>query len=110
MFQSYNDGECPQCALARRTMAMQLNRDDQWECPACHLQMLGARGQVIILRERGTGRFNQPVVSATDHLVGAFMTRESAEEPWGSGGYFRDAADLPPVLEQEVFSPDDSES
>jgi rubredoxin len=60
MFQSYNDGECPQCALDHRRVEMRLNQDDHWECPECRLQMVGSGGQVMLLRERGGGDFKQP--------------------------------------------------
>ncbi|NEX22385.1 hypothetical protein G3480_19085 [Thiorhodococcus mannitoliphagus] len=110
MFDSYNDGECPQCKLAPGpAVAMELNREDHWECPVCHLQMLGSGGQVLILRERGSGNFKEPRVLAPHSIVGAFMCRQSTEDPWGSGGYFRSAEDLRTFLEQEVDAPDSTE-
>lgn len=100
MFESYTDGACPQCALERQPVAMRLNRDDHWECPQCLLQMAGSSAQVMILRTRGVGDFKQPVVSATDHLSGTFMTRQSHDDPWASGGPFRNADDLRAFLAQ----------
>ena len=105
MFQSYNDGECPQCALDHRRVEMRLNQDDHWECPECRLQMVGSGSQVMLLRERGVGDFKQPEVSATDSVVGAFMTRQSAEDPWTSDGGFHREADLKAFFD-EIVDPD----
>jgi hypothetical protein len=45
------------------------------------------------------------MVSATDYVVGAFMTRQSADDPWTSDGGFRREADLRAFFD-EIVDPD----
>ncbi len=94
MFDNYSDGYCPQCALVDQQIDMLLNRGDYWECPVCHLQAAGSEGTFMILRERGSGDFRPDRVSATEHILGAFVTKESAEHPLQPGGWFQDEAEL----------------
>ncbi len=102
MFDHYSDGYCPQCALQRQQQDMRLNRDDYWECPVCHLQAAGSKASFMILRERGTGDFREPSVSATEHVSGAFVTKQSADDPRESDGWFKDEAELRQFIEHEV--------
>lgn len=102
MFDVYSDGFCPQCLLANKQVAMNLNRMGFWECPVCRLQAAGGGGAVMVLRERGEGFFRDNRVSATDHLVGAFLLKQSATDPMASGGYFSGEADFRSFIEKEV--------
>lgn len=104
MFDHYSDGECPQCALNHQEIAMRLNRDDYWECPVCHLQAAGSGPSFMILRDRGTGDFKGVQVLATESVIGSFMTRQSADDPWTSDGWFKDAAEFRDFIENEVQS------
>lgn len=94
MFDHYSDGYCPQCDLQRQQIDMQLNRDDYWECPICHVQARGSKASVMILRERGTGDFKTPPVSATEYIIGAFVTKQSADDPFESDGWFKNEAEF----------------
>ena len=101
MFDHYNDGYCPQCALNNKQVEMRLNREDYWECPVCNLQAAGSKSKFMILRERGAGEFKSDLVLATEYVIGAFVTKQSAEDPWQSGGAFRDEADFRDFIENE---------
>ncbi len=103
MFDHYSDGDCPQCALKNQEIAMRLNRDDYWECPVCHLQAAGSKASFMILRERGTGDFREPSVSATEYVIGAFVTKQSADDPWESDGWFKDEAEFRDFIENEAL-------
>ena len=49
-------GYCPQCYSAKEQVLLQLNNDDFWECPNCHLQILGmAPVFSVTLPWRGNG-------------------------------------------------------
>jgi rubredoxin len=102
MFDNYSDGYCPQCALDDKQVEMSLNRGDYWECPECHLQAAGGSASFMILRKRGEGKFQEPRVGATAHISGAFLTRQSADEPFDSDGWFEDEAELRDFLEKQV--------
>ena len=79
-----------------------MNQGDYWECPACHLQAAGSASSFMILRGRGTGNFKENSVSATEHISGAFVTRQSADDPLDSDGWFEDESELRDFLEKEV--------
>lgn len=104
MFDHYSDGDCPQCALKDQEIVMQLNREDYWECPVCNLQAAGSGPGFMILRERGTGDFKGDLVLATEYIIGSFVTRQSADDPWASDGWFQDEAAFRDFIENEVQS------
>lgn len=103
MFDNYSDGYCPQCALDNKEVEMLLNCWDYWECPVCHLQAAGSKAGFMILRERGVGDFRSHRVSATDHIVGAFITKQSATDPYQSDGWFKDEAEFRAFLENDLI-------
>jgi rubredoxin len=102
MFDDYNDGLCPQCALQEKGIEMLLNSGDYWECPVCHIQAAGGGGRFMILRERGSGEFKSERVGATGHIVGAYVCAQSAEDPLASDGKYIDEAAFRAFLEHEV--------
>lgn len=102
MFDNFSDGYCPQCALKNEEVEMLLNRGDYWECPVCHLQAAGSKASFMILRERGLGCFKGHRVSATEYVVGALVTKQSADDPYQSGGWFKDEADFRVFLENSI--------
>lgn len=102
MFDNYSDGYCPQCALNNEVVEMLLNRGDYWECPVCHLQAAGSKASFMILLERGAGYFKNHKVSATEYIVGAFVTKQSSEDPFESDGSFQDEEDLRSFIENDV--------
>jgi rubredoxin len=102
MFDNYSDGYCPQCALEEKRVEMLLNQADYWECPVCHLQAAGGGASFMILRGRGNGEIKEPRVGATAHVSGAFVTKQSAEDPLDSDGWFEDEAQLRDFLDNEV--------
>jgi len=102
MFDNYNDGYCPQCALQDQEIEMALNREDYWECPVCRLQAAGGGGRFMILRQRGSGEFKSERVVATSHIVGAYVCAQSAEDPLASDGKYLDEAAFRTFLEREV--------
>jgi len=105
MFDNYSDGYCPQCALEHEEVEMLLNRGDYWECPVCHLQAAGSKASFMILRELGVGDFKGHRVSATEYIVGAFITKQSASDPGQSDGWFKDEADFRRFLENDIQNP-----
>lgn len=76
MFDPFSDGYCPQCLLDDRKVPMQLNVNNFWECPVCHLQAM-ARGIFTILRTRGSGKWSPRVAGtkATDEIIGSVLTK-----------------------------------
>ena len=108
MFDHYSDGYCPQCALNNQEIAMRLNRDDYWECPVCRLQAAGSGASFMILRERGTGDFKGDPVLATEYVTGSFVTRQSADDPWESDGWFKNEAEFRHFIDNEVQSGESS--
>ena len=102
MFDNFNDGSCPQCALKSKPIEMVLNQDDFWECPACHLQAMGSKAIFMILQERGSGDFKSNKITASEYIVGALMTKESQEEPYQSCGAFRDENDFRTFINQPL--------
>ena len=102
MFDDYNDGYCPQCALQDQEIEMVLNCGDHWECPSCHLQAAGGGGRFMILRLRGSGEFKSERVVAISHIVGAYVCAQSAEDPLASDGKYMDEAAFRAFLEHEV--------
>jgi len=102
MFGDYNDGYCPQCALQDQEIEMVLNRRDHWECPACHLQAVGGGGRFMIFRQRGSGQFKSERIGATEHIVGAYVCAQSAEDPLASDSKYMDEAAFRAFLEHEV--------
>jgi len=102
MFDNYSDGCCPQCALKNESVEMLLNREDYWECPVCHLQAAGSKASFMVLRERGMGDFKGHRVSATEYVVGAFITKQSAEDPYQSDGWFKNEVDFRNFLENDI--------
>lgn len=101
MFDNFNDGYCPQCALENREVEMLLNRGDYWECPECHLQGRGG-GSLMVLRERGRGDFKSYRLGATEHIVAVLILKQSAGDPYESDGAFRDEAEFRAYLANEV--------
>ena len=88
MFSSFSDGFCPQCLLDNREIVMNLNRQDLWECPCCHLQGAGRAGGLMLLNVRGSGTFRQKATAATDFIVGALLTKQKEDDPLTPGGAF----------------------
>jgi len=106
MFNDYNDGFCPQCALQDQEIEMLLNRNDYWECPSCHLQASGGGGRFMIIRHRGSGKFKVEQTGAGQHIVGAYMCVQSAEDPLVSDGKYMNEAVFRAFLEREVGQSD----
>jgi len=102
MFQSYNDGFCPQCALDGEDLAMLLNRTDYWECPRCRLQAAGSGGSITVLRQRGTGDFKSHREDATRYVIGALISRQRANDPFTMGAIFTSEEDFRRYLSLEV--------
>ena len=106
MFDDYNDGCCPQCALQDQERELLLNRDDYWECRDCHLQVSGGGGRCMILRQRGSGQFKSERIGAREHIVGAYVCAQSPEDPLSSDGKHMDEAAFRAFLEHEVRQSD----
>ncbi len=68
-----NNGHCPQCLGEEKQVSVQLNSDDFWECPNCHLQILGLVPVFsIILPWRGKGEYREnkgPAMDLHDTMV-----------------------------------------
>ena len=74
MFDSYNDGYCPQCLLDDKKIQLVVNQMDFWECPACRLQFVSNGVSILsIMRERGEGRLKD--ILATDWIKRFTLSR-----------------------------------
>lgn len=102
MFDNFSDGYCPECLLKDAHVEMLLNRRDYWECPTCRLQAAGGGPGFMVLRERGKGQYKSYRVAASEHVTGALITRQSADDPFESDGAFQDEAEFREFLEKEV--------
>ena len=61
------NGYCPQCRGEDKQYLLQLNSDDFWECPDCHLQILGMVPVFsVILPWRGSGVLKDNYYSPKD--------------------------------------------
>jgi len=102
MFDRFSDGFCPQCLLEDRQVEMLVNRMDLWECPDCGLQGAGGGPALIVQRERGKGVFKNYRLSATEHLRGVWLARQSVGDWATADGAFRDEAEFRAFLAHDV--------
>lgn len=74
MFDTFNDGQCPQCMLNDEKITMALNNSDFWECPKCRLQAhTGSYGMMALLRTRGSGQLRETL--ASEYINGFVLTK-----------------------------------
>lgn len=100
MFDTFNDGFCPQCMLGGNLNEMLLNNTDFFECPECRLQVAFNQVGVAIMRERGNGKLKE--TKATERYGGVFLYKESNTDKGVATHIIDSEAKLREYLEKEV--------
>jgi len=102
MFDTVNDGYCPQCMLDDKRVALNINANDIWECPSCHLQMHNCNFFFMaVMRRRGYGNIKS--ISAIGQVRGKIITKASVEDEFKADtSGFRDEDDFRNFLKNEV--------
>lgn len=105
MFDTINDGLCPQCLLGERSVALVINADDIWECPECRLQLHNCNFFFMaVMRQRGTGNLKN--INAPGHVHGKVLTKASMKDEYkAEPSGFKDEGDFRDFLENEVEEP-----
>ena len=103
MFDSINDGYCPQCMLDNKRVALMINADDIWECPDCHLKLHNSNFFFMaVMHQRGHGDLKN--ISAVGRVKGKILTKASMEDEFKADtSGFRNEDEFRVFLEKEVI-------
>lgn len=97
-----NDGYCPECQLNDEDIALQLNRDDFWECPKSHLQLAVYGINAVVLKFRGVAQFRNEITKGPDHIDGAILTGAKNDTILSNDVLFNSETEFRDYLENEV--------